>query len=463
MKIATEFNYNKYSIKNNIQLFFIGISFSIIFILSFYSGLPLEVSFVLLGIIICSVALFSFHLTYAFFLVLAFLPYVYILRVHPSVVFSIFLLFSALINFKGDLIKEVKNELWLPLILYFIVSLPSFVNTPNPLLSLRDLSNLISLIIVFFATILGFPSKRKMMFVFFIFITAIFLHSLFVIYLGVTTGKRVLGILGVYYIDYAGLGSVIAFILVLHKRGLKRVIFSAVFIVITLGLILTQTRNAWISASFTIGTLILFLFFNVKKTSMKRSVIVFLTLVVIVLLIVFSSSTKVDVGERLDVNKNTVSLTDDPESVGPNSFVSRAMIWHTALYAFLEHPVIGIGTYAFRHTSQLYYIIPKGFYELYVEGNTPHVTYLQVLTETGIVGFLAFLFFIVTLIKLLVQSLKLLMARDDLIITLMIIWSLVYIIFSMMMTESWLYGPYIVWFGVLLGFLVNNRKRLEKV
>jgi O-antigen ligase len=194
---------------------------------------------------------------------------------------------------------------------------------------------------------------------------------------------------------------------------------------------------------------------------MKRSAIVYLTLVFIVLLIVFSISTKVDVGERLDVNKNTVSLTDDPESVGLNSFVSRAMIWHTAIYAFLEHPIIGIGPYAFKHTSQLYYIIPKGFYELYVEGRTPHITYLQVLTETGIIGFLAFLFFIITVIKLIVQSLKLLVERDDFIISLMIIWSLVYIIFSMMMTESWLYGPYIVWFGVLLGFLINNKKRLE--
>ncbi|MCX6173163.1 MAG: O-antigen ligase family protein [Ignavibacteriales bacterium] len=462
MKIITDFNDNQYSVKNNIQLFSIGIGFSIVLVLSFYFGLPLELFFLLLGVIICSALLFSFNLTYYIFLALAFVPYVYILRVHPAVVFSIFLLISALINFKGNLIKEVNNQLWFPLLLYFVSTLPSFVNTPAPLLSLRDLSNLISLIIVFFVTILGFPSKKKMMFVFFIFITAIFLHSLFVIYLGVTTGKRVLGILGVYYIDYAGLGSVITFILALYMKGLKKAIFSAIFIIITLGLILTQTRNAWFSAVFTIGTLILFLFFNAKKAYMKRSILIFLTLAVIVLLIVSSSSTGVDVGDRLDVNKRVVSLTGDPESVGLNSFVSRAMIWHTALYAFLEHPVIGIGPYSFKHTSQLYYVIPKGFYDLYVEGRTPHITYLQVLTETGIVGFMAFLFFIIALIKLLVQSLKLLIERDDFIITLMIIWSLVYIIFSMMMTESWLYGPYIVWLGVLLGFLVNNKKRLEK-
>lgn len=462
MKIITDFNDNQYSIKNNIQLFSIGIGFSIVLILSFYFGLPLELFFLLLGVIICSALLFSFNLTYYIFLALAFVPYVYILRVHPAVVFSIFLLISALINFKGNLIKEVNNQLLFPLLIYFVSTLPSFVNTPAPLLSLRDLSNLISLIIVFFVTILGFSSKKKMMFVFSIFIVAVFLHSLFVIYLGVTTGSRVFGILGVYYIDYAGLGSVVTFILALYNKGTKRIIFSTIFIIITLGLILTQTRNAWFSAAFAIGTLILFLFFNAKKAFIKRSILILLALAVIGLLIVSSSGTGVDVGDRLDVNKRAITLTDDPESVGLNSFVSRSMIWHTAFYAFLEHPLIGIGPYAFKYTSQLYYVIPKGFYKLYVEGRTPHITYLQVLTETGIVGFMAFLFFIIALIKLLVQSLKLLIERDDFIITLMIIWSLVYIIFSMMMTESWLYGPYIVWLGVLLGFLVNNKKRLEK-
>ena len=462
MKITTNLNYNQYSVKNNIQLFFIGIVSSIVLVLTLYFGLPIGLFFLFLGIIISSILLFSFDLTYYLFIILAFVPYVYILKVHPSVVFSIFLLIGASINFKGNLIKEVNNQLWFPLLFYFVSTLPSFVNTQAPLLSLRDFSNLISLIIVFFVTILGFSSKKKMILIFSIFIVAVLLHSLFVVSLGITTGKRVFGILGVYYIDYAGLGSVVTFILALYNKGIKRIIFSAIFIVITLGLILTQTRNAWSSTAFAIFTLILYLFFNAKKAFIKRSILVLLAVAVIGLLIVSSRSTGVDVGDRLDVNKKAVTLTDNPESIELNSFASRFMIWHTAFYAFLEHPVIGIGSYSFKYTSQLYYVIPKGFYKLWVEGRTPHITYLQVLTETGIVGLLGFLFFITNVIKLLLQSLKLLIKKDDFIITLMIIWSLVYIIFSMMMTDSWLYGPYIVWLGVLLGFLVNNKKRLEK-
>ena len=159
----------------------------------------------------------------------------------------------------------------------------------------------------------------------------------------------------------------------------------------------------------------------------------------------------------------TVELSDDnTESVGENSFVSRLMIWHTAISAYAEHPYIGIGAYSFRHSSQLYYKIPKEFYKEFVKKKTPHVTYLQVLTETGIIGFIGFMIFIYAVIRYSLKTLKVGTSLQATQVKLMIIWSLVYIIFSMMMTESWLYGQYIIWLGILLGMLVNFRKKFEQ-
>lgn len=429
-----------------------------VFLLRDHSYLWIIFTFLAAGTL---VILFDFDLSFSVLVFVALMPLIYVLRVHPAVIFSCVVLISALINFKGDLIGEVKNSLWFPLFLYLFSTLPSFVNTHDVVLSLRDYSNLISLFIVFFVALLGFSDSRKMERVFYFFVGAVFLHSLYVIYLGITSGTRAFGILGVYYIDYAGLASLLTFILMIYSRGIKRLLFSVSFVLITLGLIITQTRNAWISTAFAIVTLMIFLYRNGSRHFVKRKTITIISVVLIVLMGAAILGAGVNVGQRLDVANQTVTLTDDPESVGTNSFVSRVMIWHTAVFSFLEHPVIGIGAYSFKHTSQFFYVIPKGFYKLWVEGRTPHITYLQVLTETGILGLVFFLVFIGAVIKLLLMTIRMPMNEKDNVVRLMTAWSLIYIMFSMMMTESWLYGPYIVWFGIMLGFLVKINKKFN--
>ncbi len=383
---------------------------------------------------------------------------------HESVMFTGVLLLSALINFKGDIKSELKNPLILSLFAYLLMTLPSLINTSAPLLSIMDYSNLIAMVIVFFVTILGFNDIKDIKKVFYFFIVAVLLHSFYVLYLGLTTGKRVFGILNVYYIDFAGLGGVVSLILLIYLKGLKRIFAGIAFIIITVGLILTQTRNAWLSFGFAIITLLIFLIVNAKKYQIKRIFAVTFWVVsvgTIGFTFFIAEDVNSNVTQRLEISKQTTVLNvDDPTNIGGNSFVSRAFIWHTAVMAFLEHPVVGIGVYAFRYVSKMYYKIPKSFYLLYVEHNTPHVTYLQVLTETGIVGFIFFIIFIIAVIRLLFRTSKLPKNSDEATITLMINWSLIYIIFSMFMTESWLYGQYIMWFGVLLGFLVKNYKIL---
>ena len=457
MKIITDFSEEQYSTKNNLYLFFAGISLSIIFIFFLYFGLSEKMFILLLGFVVCLIFLFSSNTTYYFFLTLIFLPYIYILRIHPAVVFSGFLLFSTIFNIKVNIWNKSKNHLWFPLFVYFISTLPSFVNTSEPLLSLRDFSNLISLFIVFFVTIHLIESIKKMKGVFYFFIVAVLFHSLIVIYLGVTSNIRAFGLLGVYYIDFAGLGSVLTFILFIYIGGIKKIFAGLAFILITFGLILTQTRNAWISFGFALVTLMIFLIFKWNSFYVKRKLIgstLFILILIIGILFIFAGSFNSKMESRIDLTNQSV-ITDDPESVATNSFVSRVLIWHTAVIAFLEHPIIGIGVYSFKHTSEIYYKIPKVFYKLYVEGRTPHITYLQVLTETGIVGLIAFIFFISRVVREIRNVLSLKKTKEETMISLMISWSLLYIVFSMFMTESWLYGQYIAWIGVLLGCLVN--------
>ncbi|MEW6506546.1 MAG: O-antigen ligase family protein [Bacteroidota bacterium] len=434
----------------------------ILIILLFNGNEIYFVGVLLLFVSLSFILIHSADFTYKTILILSFFPLIYLLRVHPAVILSPLLFFSIILNFHGEVFKKTSNPLWKSLIVFVVCTLPSLLNSQNILLSIRDFSNIIALLIIFFSTTLLVDTSEKIKKIFLVFIIVTLLHSVIVVYLGLTSKTRTFGPLGVYYIDYAGIGTVLTLILILYSDGLKKILFVIPFLIITGGLILTQTRNAWVSTLFAIFTLVLYLFLNSKKVFIKKRILVLLIVFIsgIVLLSFFTTETNIE--QRLDITEQSVTLTDDPESVGKNSFVSRMMIWHTSLVSFFEHPFIGIGVYAFKHTSQHYYQIPEGFYKLWVEGRTPHVTYLQVLTETGILGFLAFLCFIFSIIKLLMRILTLPRSKHEWHIAVMTIWALIYIIFSMMMTESWLYGPYIIWFGILLGILVNIDKQLRK-
>ena len=88
-------------------------------------------------------------------------------------------------------------------------------------------------------------------------------------------------------------------------------------------------------------------------------------------------------------------------------------IWHTAINTFSRKPLIGIGLYSFKYTSKEYYTIPKPFFKQYVENRTPHVAYLEVLVESGIIGFLGFLIFLFSVHKLLFKSLVLVKCVEE--------------------------------------------------
>lgn len=446
------------------QYYYLLLSLFSIFTLTFIlSSVEVEVIYVFFLFSIASFVVFDFYLSFFVFLFLIFTPYVY--SVHQSIFFAIIVFISVTINFKSVARNNFKNSLFIPLLLFFSMSIISLVNTTELLSSLLEMFNLLSLIFIFYATIVAFKDINRMKKVFLAFIFFVFIHSLYVDYLGITTGKRIFGLLYVYYIDYAGLGAIASFILFLYSKGLKKILPGIAFIVIMLGLIITQTRNAWLSFAVAIISLLVFLIYKSDKLFLKKYAVLSIlagTILVMIVVVLNSSGTNNNFGERLDIKSQTVELNeDDPYSVENNSFVTRIFIWHTAIMAFSEHPIIGIGSYSFMYTSQKFYKIPKGFYKLYVKGLKPHITYLQVLTETGVIGFISYIVLIISIIKLIVKTLRLQhKSAEDVVLTLMISWSLVYIVFSMLMTDAWSYGPYICWLGVLLGFLVNNYKRL---
>ena len=410
-------------------------------------------------------ALVSFDLKLILFLILIniFLPYV--MQIHSSILISLFLFIAAIFNFETLRRSQNKNPV-ITFLLYFIVfAFMSLLNSSPDLSTIADFVNIIAFAVIIYIIPMIISSEVEIYRVIIIFLVATFIHSTIVIYNGLTFGGRTFGLLGVFYIDLAGLAFLYSVIFLLYAKRKIKYLYAILSLTILIGLILTQTRNAWLSTAVGLTFLLVILLFNSKKYLINKKIIIFSSIILFLTATVFvsyiSSSADIDVSRRLETKTNDVKLSENPASVGENSFVSRLFIWHTAINAFLKEPVFGIGMYSFKKTSDIYYTIPKPFFKQYVENKTPHVAYLEILVETGIVGFILFLFFLFSVHRTLYQMMRSRIHENNVITTLVIFVSIIYITFSMLMTEAWVYGQYLVWFGVIIGFLVSKIQQVE--
>ena len=154
--------------------------------------------------------------------------------------------------------------------------------------------------------------------------------------------------------------------------------------------------------------------------------------------------------------KNSISSTGKVE----NTLVTRLFIWGTAFNMIQKHPILGVGAYSFPITSKYYYTIPKILYQKYVKGRTPHITFLAVLVETGIVGLIGFMFFIISVLVIVMRTIRLAVKKTDKIRTIILTWIFIYIFISMCMTHSWIWGQGAIVFGIVLGLNLANRRNL---
>ena len=421
-----------------------------------------KIVYLLSGFVFTILLSFDFFLIFFVLILIVFTPYFF--EIHTSVIFSLFLIFSVLWNFRFKRNSYHNPVIGSLLIFIFLASL-SIYNAPKTIHTVMDYSNLVSFSLLIFIIPLVFDNRKRIDQIFYIYVVAILIHSLLIIIESLSMGKRTFGLLDVFYVDLAGLGVLYSIIYFLYNIGLKRYIFGFCATVILIGLILSQTRNAWLSTVVALFSLFIFLFIKGKKYRINRKFILMIMTVFFIIsgsiFLIAPKDFNIDVGRKLEAKTQKIRVTDNPESVGANSFFSRLLIWNTAINAFVKKPVLGIGLYSFKYTSREYNTIPKPFFKQYVEYRTPHVAYLEVLVESGIVGFIGFIIFLLSIYKLLIKSARLVIKKESIPQLLLILVSIVYISFSMIMTEAWLYGQYIVWFGVIVGLLVLNNKMLN--
>ncbi|MBV7327264.1 O-antigen ligase family protein [Chloroflexi bacterium TSY] len=78
-------------------------------------------------------------------------------------------------------------------------------------------------------------------------------------------------------------------------------------------------------------------------------------------------------------------LSTTSQLIVEGTFSGRTRIWLSGLETFIEHPLVGIGSGAFRSTVEV--------------GRAPHNIFIAILTETGIIGLVLFLFVLVVVVN----------------------------------------------------------------
>jgi O-antigen ligase len=279
-----------------------------------------------------------------------------------------------------------------------------------------------------------------------------------------TVGKRVFGFAGIVFVDFAVIIALVLVNYAVFARGRLRFWSLPAAILTVVALFLTQTRNVLIGLAVAGVIYGIYLYVNSRALGLRRSHLVFIGLSVLVAaggiavgtLAVFPQA----FGRIADLAASGSTTITTEADFALNSVVSRLLIWTTAWNGFLAHPIVGIGAFSFPFASVEYNMLPPVLLKNFVLGASPHVTYLAVLVETGIVGFIGFLIFLGTAIRtghrLILRSAD---AKDRLVTTTLFVIQ-VYIAVSMTYTDAWLWGQCGMLWGLLVGLSAGTWTRV---
>jgi O-antigen ligase len=386
----------------------------------------------------------------------------YHVSLFSSAVWFTLLIAAAFVLHRRDFsLREFATPLSVPLLIYGLSVVPSLFNAVRPFVCIIKMYNMAAFLIAMVVTMMtvrSFDLMRKLTWVFVVMAAANAVH---VISVAVSTGGREYGFAGVMFVDYAGVAVNAIALMALFSKGWRRVVLLLFGILIGMGLILTQTRNAWLSTGITLVISLAYLIRYPAVAGITRKGMIVAAVVGGIALAGLAGATialNPKVGDRaVDITEaNTVGTAD--ALIIRNTLLTRMIIWDTSLNAVIAHPFIGVGIYGFIDASYQYCHLPKILYALYVRGNSPHIAYFEVLAETGLLGLTAFTLLVVALLRVAsrtVREVSGLRAQRHAFIAFS---AVVYVTVSMFFTDAWLWGQGAVLWGFIVGLMLANRK-----
>lgn len=380
--------------------------------------------------------------------------------------FSLLFIASYFITHYDTPFTNLKHSLTFPILLFILAVLPSMVNLARWFPSVILLYNLIALflIISIYGTTISSVKEIQRLLLFYLILVAT--ASVQTLFETIITGKRSFGIAGIMFTDYSGIGMVVSFVFLVLYKGFQRFIFFCFFTLCSFGNIATQTRNSLFTVITCLFLLGIYLTFKASEFKLsRRKVVVTWSGVFTIIILSFLSIQQInpDIIKRTEEFDSGKSRFIDAAGYPTGSIASRFLIWHTVAQAFVAHPFIGIGIYSFPYSSQHYRKIPKVLFDQYVKGRTPHVGYLALLVETGVIGLLGFLFFMISSLRYSFHNMQCLKDIKERTLNLALISILIYILVSMFVTDAWLWGHGIIYFAIIIGLIIALGRHSSEV
>lgn len=329
----------------------------------------------------------------------------------PDIIVSSTSLIFVLKIFLFKQFSLIKNRLFLLLLIFYIYIVLNSIFSENIFLSLE--SSLFYIRFIFFAFLINDLLKYSDKLIFYLLISFLFAFTVLIFdsYFQYFFGSNILGYeydgqrLSSLFNDEKILGSYLSrltpfflgLVLYLYPNSKKIIIVSLIYLLFLDILVILSGERTSIFYIFFSTLLILIL---ISKWKIYRFVAFAFSIFISILIILFNQS----------VRDRVVSKTIDQTNILGDKInyfsVQHQVIYSTSIKIFLDYPIFGIGPKNFRN------ICKKEKYKTFTKEDQsvdgcqthPHNTYVQLLTETGFVGFIfVFSLFFLILKKLFLQ------------------------------------------------------------
>lgn len=295
-----------------------------------------------------------------------------------------------------------ENKIALPVLLFFISLVSSFIFSMNSTYSTKYLSKLLWHGIVFFPVVTSKDLKDKIQFIFGLIAISIFLAAIYGVlqyFFGIDLiGNRSIDNFGGRVYSFGshpnnfavvlimGFPMLLYFLVSLRKAIHKILLFLAIFIS-SICLIFTFSRGAWIG--FIIAAILWIILYNKKY-------LIPVVVMSILMYIFLPGQLKSTIKKRID------------DSFNPKSYstFTRWIYWKAALKMGFNQPLTGVGLGNFRevYNNKTYkYKYPQ---LPYFEHADCHNNYLQLFAEAGFPSIIFFLWFIAVMLQKIFLYLK---------------------------------------------------------
>lgn len=175
-------------------------------------------------------------------------------------------------------------------------------------------------------------------------------------------------------------------------RSIWRFISGTAFCMLLFSVIISQTRSAWIAAFAVIIFSLLLVLISIPELRKKWTIGTLIVFGIAALLFLLASNTSADMSFSQSLkDKMSLSISQDDVVLEASSANERLVMWDMTLKTIKDNPIVGVGGGNWKFNVLNHVTTESPYTKGKIVPMFAHNEYLQITTESGIVGIILFL------------------------------------------------------------------------